>query len=104
MQNQFNMNMLGNGPNVSSLLHQSFGNGGPSSGNQRVLIDNVAETDPLSSVSNGMGFNQSSSSCMSSSITMNPNSSAVFCSREPPTKTTAAIANNASWIRRCWNR
>lgn len=32
-RNQFtNMNMLGNVPNVSSLLHQSFGNGGSSSG------------------------------------------------------------------------
>lgn len=30
-RNQFNnMNMLGNVPNVSSLLHQSFGNGGSS--------------------------------------------------------------------------
>ncbi|KAL2513061.1 Transcriptional corepressor SEUSS [Abeliophyllum distichum] len=80
-QNQFNMNMIGNGPNVSSLLHQSFGNGGPNSGTsgpggtQRGLIDSGAESDPLSSVGNGMGFNHSSSSCMSSSITMNPNSS-----------------------------
>ncbi|KAL0438182.1 UNVERIFIED_CONTAM: Transcriptional corepressor SEUSS [Sesamum latifolium] len=33
-RNQFNnMNMLGNVPNVSSLLHQSFGNGGPANPN-----------------------------------------------------------------------
>lgn len=80
-RNQFNgMNMLGNVASVSSLLHQSFGNGGPSSGlsgpgnTQRGLIDNGAESDPLSSVGNGMGFNPSSSSFSVSNI-VNPNSS-----------------------------
>ncbi|KAK4481330.1 hypothetical protein RD792_012215 [Penstemon davidsonii] len=80
-RNQFNnMNMLGNVPNVSSLLNQSFGNGGPSSGlsgpggTQRGLIDGGAESDPLSSVGNGMGFNAHSSSYISSSISANPNS------------------------------
>ncbi|KAL0314402.1 UNVERIFIED_CONTAM: Transcriptional corepressor SEUSS [Sesamum angustifolium] len=59
-RNQFNnMNMLGNVPNVSSLLHQSFGNGGPGSGlsvpgsSQRGLIDGGAECDPLSNVGTG---------------------------------------------------
>lgn len=81
-RNQFsNMNMLGNVPNVSSLLHQSFGNGGPSSGlsgpgsAQRGINDGGAESDPLSSVGNGMGFNPPSSNYMSSPITSNPNSS-----------------------------
>ncbi|KAL0360318.1 UNVERIFIED_CONTAM: Transcriptional corepressor SEUSS [Sesamum radiatum] len=81
-RNQFNnMNMLGNVPNVSSLLHQSFGNGGPGSGlsgpgsSQRGLIDGGAECDPLSNVGTGMGFNHPSSSFMSSSIAANPNSS-----------------------------
>ncbi|XP_020547481.1 transcriptional corepressor SEUSS-like [Sesamum indicum] len=81
-RNQFNnMNMLGNVPNVSSLLHQSFGNGGPGSGlpgpgsSQRGLIDGGAECDPLSNVGTGMGFNHPSSSLMSSSIAANPNSS-----------------------------
>uniref|UniRef100_A0A166G698 Transcriptional corepressor SEUSS n=1 Tax=Daucus carota subsp. sativus TaxID=79200 RepID=A0A166G698_DAUCS len=80
-RNQFNsMNMLGNVANVSSLLHQSFGNGGPSSAlsgpgtTQRGLIDNGSESDPLSSVGNGMGFNPTSSSFSVSNI-VNPNSS-----------------------------
>ncbi|KAL3840063.1 hypothetical protein ACJIZ3_024654 [Penstemon smallii] len=80
-RNQFNnMNMLGNVPNVSSLLNQSFGNGGPTSGlsgpssTQRGLIDGGAESDPLSSVGNGMGFNAHSTSYMSSSISPSPNS------------------------------
>ncbi|VFR00284.1 unnamed protein product [Cuscuta campestris] len=56
-------NVLGNGSNVTSLLHQSFGNRGPNPGfsgpgsTQRGLVDNGAESDPLSSVGNGMGFN-----------------------------------------------
>ncbi|KAL6525011.1 hypothetical protein OROMI_030604 [Orobanche minor] len=72
-----NVNMIGNAPNVSSLLHQSFGNGPSSSGlsgpvsSQRGLIDGGAESDPLS---NGMGFNHSSS-YMSPSIPANTNSS-----------------------------
>lgn len=74
-RNQFNnMNMIGNSPNVSSLLHQSFGNGGSRSG-QRGLIDGGAESDPLSGVGNGMGFSQPSPSYMSSPMASNPNSS-----------------------------
>ncbi|KAJ9560407.1 hypothetical protein OSB04_005567 [Centaurea solstitialis] len=63
-----NMNMLGNVPNVSSLLHQSYGNGGPGSGvsgpgsSLRGMMDNGADSDPLSSMGNGMGFNAPSSS------------------------------------------
>jgi len=55
-----NMSMLGN---VPSLLNQSFGNGGPNPGlpgpgsSQRGNIDTGAESDPLSNVGNGMGFN-----------------------------------------------
>ncbi|GFP80225.1 transcriptional corepressor seuss [Phtheirospermum japonicum] len=66
-RNQFSNlnNMLGNNNNVSSLLHQSsFGNGAPNSGpgsSQRGLVDGGAESGPLSSVGNGMGFNNPSS-------------------------------------------
>ncbi|KAL8481860.1 hypothetical protein ACS0TY_028128 [Phlomoides rotata] len=81
-RNQFNMNMIGNAPNASSLLPQSFGNGGPGSGlsgpgsSQRGLIDGGgAESDPLSSIGNGMGFNPPPSSYMSASMTSNQNSS-----------------------------
>ncbi|XVE60202.1 hypothetical protein DITRI_Ditri05aG0108900 [Diplodiscus trichospermus] len=62
-----NMNMLGNLPNVSSLLNQSFGNGGPNpqlsglGSSQRGGIDPGAESGPLSNVGNGMGFNAPSS-------------------------------------------
>ncbi|KAK9053785.1 hypothetical protein SSX86_024859 [Deinandra increscens subsp. villosa] len=66
-RNQFNnnMNMVGN---ASSLLHQSYSNGGPNSGmsgpgsSLRGIIDNGADSDPLSSIGNGMGFNPPSSS------------------------------------------
>ncbi|XP_017622913.1 transcriptional corepressor SEUSS-like [Gossypium arboreum] len=75
-----NMNMLGNVPNVSSLLSQSFGNGvpnpqlsGPGS-SQRGGIDSGAESDPLSNVGNGMGFNAPSSSFVPSNMA-NPGSS-----------------------------
>ncbi|XP_076924577.1 transcriptional corepressor SEUSS-like [Bidens hawaiensis] len=55
-----NMNVLGN---VSSLLHQSYGNGGTNSGSSiRGMIDNGPDSDPLSSIGNGMGFNAPSSS------------------------------------------
>lgn len=82
-RNQFNVNMIGNAPNVSSLLHQSFGNGGPGSGLSghgsapRGLTDGGAESDSLSSIGNGMGmgFNHPSSSYMSSSMQSNHNSS-----------------------------
>ncbi|PPD94327.1 hypothetical protein GOBAR_DD08655 [Gossypium barbadense] len=62
-----NMNMLGNVPNVSSLLNQSFGNGGPNpqlsgpGSGQRGGIDSGAESDPLTNVGTGMGFNAPSS-------------------------------------------
>ncbi|CAK7346852.1 unnamed protein product [Dovyalis caffra] len=72
-----NMSMLGNVPNVSSLLNQSFGNGGPNPGlpgpgsSQRGNIDTGAESDPLSNVGNGMGFNAPSSSFVPSNM-VNP--------------------------------
>ncbi|CAI9787061.1 unnamed protein product [Fraxinus pennsylvanica] len=75
-----NNNMLGNVPNVSSLLHRSFGNGGLCSGlsgpgtSQRGLIDSGAEPDPLSNAGNGVRFNPPSSSYAHSSITTNQNS------------------------------
>ncbi|GAY58520.1 hypothetical protein CUMW_187600 [Citrus unshiu] len=74
------MNVLGNVPNVSSLLNQSFGNGVPTSGlsgpgnSQRGGMDTGAETDPLSGVANGMGFSAASSSFVPSNL-VNPGSS-----------------------------
>ncbi|KAK9076174.1 hypothetical protein SSX86_004507 [Deinandra increscens subsp. villosa] len=69
---QFNgTNMLGN---VSSLLHQSYGNGGLSSGmsglgsSQKDVIDARDESDPLSVIRNGMGGNAPSSSFVSSNL------------------------------------
>lgn len=60
-RNQFtNMNMLGNVPNVSSLLHQSFGNGGSSSGlsgpgsSRKELVDSGPNSLLLSSAGKGM--------------------------------------------------
>ncbi|KAH1125490.1 hypothetical protein GLYMA_06G121500v4 [Glycine max] len=69
-----NMNILGNMSNVTSILNQSFPNGVPNPGlsgpgsSQRGAIDTGAETDPLSSVGNGMSFNNSSSTFVQSSI------------------------------------
>ncbi|KAI3758548.1 hypothetical protein L6452_06115 [Arctium lappa] len=78
---QFNSsNMLGNVPNVSSLLHQSYSNGGPSSGisglgsSHRDIIDAGNESDPVSVIRNGMGCNAPSSSFSSSNI-VHPNAS-----------------------------
>ncbi|KAE8659016.1 Transcriptional corepressor SEUSS [Hibiscus syriacus] len=68
-----NMNMLGNVPNVASLLNQSFGNGGPGS-SQRGGIDTGAESEPLSNVGTVMGFNAPSSSFVPSNMA-NPGSS-----------------------------
>ncbi|XP_050106530.1 transcriptional corepressor SEUSS-like [Malus sylvestris] len=75
-----NMNMLGNVANVSSLLSQSYGNGisnpglsGPGS-SQRGVMDTGAESDPLSGVGNGMGFNAPSSSYGASNMA-NPGTS-----------------------------
>ncbi|KAA8531069.1 hypothetical protein F0562_005778 [Nyssa sinensis] len=62
-QTQYNMNMLGNNPNISSLLSQSFGNGGlnpAGSGSfQRGGIDTVPVSDPLSVVANDIGYTPS---------------------------------------------
>ncbi|OVA06799.1 hypothetical protein BVC80_8721g8 [Macleaya cordata] len=75
-----NMNFLGNMSNVSSLLNQSFGSGVSSSGlsgsagHQRGGVDTGAESDPLSSVGNGMVFTPSHASFTQSNAT-NPNSS-----------------------------
>ncbi|OIT01364.1 PREDICTED: transcriptional corepressor SEUSS-like [Nicotiana attenuata] len=74
-----NMNMLGNAPNVSSLLHQSLGNGGHNSGR----ADNGAESDPMASAGNGMGFNAPSTSFSSSAMAANPNSGQVQGQRFP---------------------
>ncbi|KAJ9146189.1 hypothetical protein P3X46_028490 [Hevea brasiliensis] len=73
-----NMNILGNVPNVSSFLNQSFGNGVPNPGlsgpgsSQRGVIDGGAETDPLSSVGSGMGFNAPSSFVPSNMLSPGP--------------------------------
>lgn len=70
---QFNStSMLGNVANVSSVLHQAYGNGGPSS--QRDVMDAGDESDPLSVIRNGMGCNATSSSFNSSNM-LNPNAS-----------------------------
>lgn len=74
------INMLGNAPNATSLINQSFGNGGPNTGlsgpgtSQRGGLDSGAESDPLSGVGNGVGFNAPSSSFVPSNL-VNPNSS-----------------------------
>ncbi|KAI9097880.1 hypothetical protein K1719_025651 [Acacia pycnantha] len=72
---QFNsMNMLGNMSNVSSMLNQSFPNGVPNSAlsgpgsSQRAGVDAGAKTDPLSSVGNGMSFNNTTSSYVQSNM------------------------------------
>ncbi|CAA0813397.1 Transcriptional corepressor SEUSS [Striga hermonthica] len=65
-RNQFNnLNMLGNN-NVSSLLHQSFGNGGPGSSHHG-LVDG----GPDSIVGNGMGFTTPTTSYLSAPVTTN---------------------------------
>ncbi|XP_022773325.1 transcriptional corepressor SEUSS-like isoform X2 [Durio zibethinus] len=75
-----NMNMLGNVPNASSLLNQSFGNGGrnpqlSSPGSSQLGgIDSGAESGSLSNIGNGMGFNAPLSSFVPSNIE-NPGSS-----------------------------
>ncbi|GER38749.1 SEUSS family protein [Striga asiatica] len=69
-RNQFNnLNMLGNN-NVSSLLHQSFGNGGPGSSHHGLV-----DSGPDSSMGNGMGFATPTSSYLSSPVTANENPS-----------------------------
>lgn len=55
------MNLLGNSPNVSSLLNQSFGNGNSSTslsslgGFQHGLADTMIESNPVSKVPNDVG-------------------------------------------------
>lgn len=82
-RNQYNnMNMLGNMSNVASMMNQSFSNGIPNSGlsgmgsNQRggAGMDASAEQDPLSGISNGMGFGNPSSAFGQSNVS-NPSSS-----------------------------
>ncbi|KAL1309792.1 hypothetical protein HN51_052506 [Arachis hypogaea] len=69
-----NMNILGNMSNVTSMLNQSFPNGVPNPGisgpgsSQRGVVDTGAETDPLSSVGNGMSFSNSASSFVQSNM------------------------------------
>ncbi|KAK6922822.1 LIM-domain binding protein/SEUSS [Dillenia turbinata] len=65
---QYNMNVLGSTPNISSLLSQSYVNGGSisglsvSGGIQRGGINNGSESDPMSGVANDMGYSPSPSS------------------------------------------
>ncbi|KAK9096336.1 hypothetical protein Sjap_021833 [Stephania japonica] len=79
---QYNgMNLLGNVANVSSLLNQSLGNGGSSSGLSSSGnlqcggngIDQGAESDSMSTMGNSMGFNSSSQSFAPTNTT-NPTS------------------------------
>ncbi|MED6111663.1 hypothetical protein PIB30_054370 [Stylosanthes scabra] len=69
-----NMNILGNMSNVTSMLNQSFPNGVPNPGisgpgsSQRGVVDTGAETDPMSSVGNGMNFSNSASSFVQSNM------------------------------------
>ncbi|KDP42600.1 hypothetical protein JCGZ_24374 [Jatropha curcas] len=59
------MTLLGNSPNVSSLLNQTFGNGGSStslsgsSGFQLGSVDTTVESNPVSFVTNDVGFSSS---------------------------------------------
>ncbi|KAL5714628.1 hypothetical protein ACHQM5_016562 [Ranunculus cassubicifolius] len=77
-RNQYNnINLLGNIPNVSSLLNQSFGNGGSNSGisgSGRGGMDTGAESDPLSGVGNGMNFTPSVSFAPSNAANSNSSS------------------------------
>ncbi|XP_021300966.1 transcriptional corepressor SEUSS-like [Herrania umbratica] len=60
---QYNMNLLGSTANISSLLNQTFGNGGLNSGLsgvsgfQRGGFDAAADSDALTAVANEIGFN-----------------------------------------------
>ncbi|RWR92807.1 transcriptional corepressor SEUSS [Cinnamomum micranthum f. kanehirae] len=72
-RSQYN-SFLGNISNVSSLLNQSFGNGGSTSGLSgsgslhRGGVDMSAESEPLSRGSNGMSFTHSSTSFVQPSM------------------------------------
>ncbi|XWS41331.1 hypothetical protein CRYUN_Cryun17cG0072400 [Craigia yunnanensis] len=71
---QYNMNFLGSTANISSLLNQTFGNGGSNSGLsgvtgfQRRGFDATAESDPLTAVANEFGFNVPPSSFTPSNV------------------------------------
>ncbi|XVE86537.1 hypothetical protein DITRI_Ditri18aG0041300 [Diplodiscus trichospermus] len=71
---QYNMNMLGGAPNISSILNQTLGNGSSNSGLscvsgfQRGGFDATAESDPLSAVANEIGFNVPPSSFTPSNV------------------------------------
>ncbi|XP_022774728.1 transcriptional corepressor SEUSS-like isoform X2 [Durio zibethinus] len=71
---QYNMNLLGSTANISSLLNQTFGNGGLNSGLAGVSgfqhrgFDTTAESDPLTAVANEIGFNAPSSSFTPSNV------------------------------------
>ncbi|XP_022750940.1 transcriptional corepressor SEUSS-like [Durio zibethinus] len=60
---QYSMNLLESTANISSLLNQTFGNGGSNSGLsgvsgfQRGGFDATAESNPLTAVANEIGFN-----------------------------------------------
>ncbi|GMI98088.1 seuss [Hibiscus trionum] len=71
---QYNMNLLGSTANISSLLNQTFGNGGPNSDVsgasvfQKRGFDATADSDPLTAVANEIGFNVPPSSFTPSNI------------------------------------
>lgn len=71
---QYNMNFLGSTANISSLLNQTFGNGGSNSGLSGVSgferggFDAITESDSLTSVANEMGFNVPLSSFTPSNV------------------------------------
>ncbi|XVF61010.1 hypothetical protein PTKIN_Ptkin08bG0093800 [Pterospermum kingtungense] len=72
---QYNMNLLGStANNISSLLNQTFGNGGSNSGLSGVSgfehggFDAITESGSLTAVANGIGFNVPSSSFTPSNV------------------------------------
>ncbi|XP_022740418.1 transcriptional corepressor SEUSS-like isoform X2 [Durio zibethinus] len=71
---QHNMNLLGSTANISSLLNQTFGNGGSNSGLsgmtgfQRGGFDATAQSDPLAAVANDIGFKVPPSSFTPSNV------------------------------------
>ncbi|OIW17059.1 hypothetical protein TanjilG_15642 [Lupinus angustifolius] len=72
-RNQFNV--LGNMSNATSLLSQPFSNGLPDYGpgsSQPECVDIGAESDPLSSIGNGLSFGNPSSSLLVQSNMVNP--------------------------------
>ncbi|KAK8566132.1 hypothetical protein V6N13_021201 [Hibiscus sabdariffa] len=71
---QYNMNLLGSTANISSLLNQSFSNGGSNSDLSGASVfqqrgfDATVESDPLTAVANEIGFNVPPSSFTPSNI------------------------------------